>query len=140
MIVFKLERERPAFATHAATLYYIKERHLRTYDFQSQRETTLFSLRRQATAGVSMHSKSILSCTSGSAHWRKIELSATIACHIKAAHDSAAYNNAGSCLCVWVKALLFCHFSIQLVLQALIDRHRVCFLMNTPQFNVDGVN
>ena len=53
--MFKLERERPAFATHAATLYYIKERHLRTYDFQSQRETTLFSLRRQATAGAPMH-------------------------------------------------------------------------------------
>ncbi|KAK9847289.1 hypothetical protein WJX84_005223 [Apatococcus fuscideae] len=51
MIVFKLERERPAFATHATILYYIKERHLRTYDFQSQRETTLFSLRRQVTPG-----------------------------------------------------------------------------------------
>jgi coatomer protein complex subunit alpha (xenin) len=26
MIVFKLERERPAFATHGTQLYYIKER------------------------------------------------------------------------------------------------------------------
>ena len=51
MIVFKLERERPAFATHATTLYSIKERHLRSYDFQTQRETTLFSLRRPSTSG-----------------------------------------------------------------------------------------
>lgn len=33
MIVFKLERERPAYATHGNTLYYIKDRYLRTYDF-----------------------------------------------------------------------------------------------------------
>lgn len=33
MIVFKLERERPAYATHGNILYYIKDRYLRTYDF-----------------------------------------------------------------------------------------------------------
>ena len=28
MIVFKLERERPAYAVHANTLYYVKERYI----------------------------------------------------------------------------------------------------------------
>ncbi|KAK9804455.1 hypothetical protein WJX73_003595 [Symbiochloris irregularis] len=46
MIVFKLERERPAYATHASTLYYIKERFLRSYDFSSQRDAALINLRR----------------------------------------------------------------------------------------------
>ena len=36
MIVFKLERERPAFATHGTALYYIKDRHIRCYDFSTQ--------------------------------------------------------------------------------------------------------
>lgn len=36
MIVFKLERERPAFATHGSQLYYIKERYIRCYDFSTQ--------------------------------------------------------------------------------------------------------
>lgn len=32
MIVFKLERERPAYAIHGSTLYYVKDRYLRTHD------------------------------------------------------------------------------------------------------------
>ena len=33
MVVFKLERERPAFAVHGNILYYVKERYLRKLDF-----------------------------------------------------------------------------------------------------------
>jgi coatomer protein complex subunit alpha (xenin) len=51
MIVFKLERERPAYATHANVLYYIKDRYLRTYDFASQRDNPLISIRRPSNAG-----------------------------------------------------------------------------------------
>ena len=53
MIVFKLERERPAYATHGGTLYYVKERFLRAYDYQSQRDNPLISIRRSTTAGAS---------------------------------------------------------------------------------------
>ena len=52
MIVFKLERERPAHATHANTLYYIKDRYLRAYDFATQRDAPLISIRRPANAGA----------------------------------------------------------------------------------------
>ena len=52
MLVFKLERERPAYAVHGEVLYYIKERFLRTYDFSSQRDNTLITLRRVATQGI----------------------------------------------------------------------------------------
>lgn len=52
MIVFKLERERPAHATHANTLYYIKDRYLRAYDFATQRDAPLISIRRPANAGM----------------------------------------------------------------------------------------
>lgn len=52
MIVFKLERERPAYATHGGTLYYVKERFLRAYDYQSQRDNPLISIRRSTTAGA----------------------------------------------------------------------------------------
>lgn len=53
MIVFKLERERPAYATHGGTLYYVKDRHLRSYDFASQRDTALITVRRASSAGES---------------------------------------------------------------------------------------
>lgn len=46
MIVFKLERERPAFAMHNGRLLYVKERYLRVHDFTNGRDTPVFSLRR----------------------------------------------------------------------------------------------
>ena len=49
MIVFKLERERPAYATHGGTLYYIKDRFLHSYDFASQRDQPLLNLRRPSS-------------------------------------------------------------------------------------------
>lgn len=51
MIVFKLERERPAYATHGTILYYIKDRYLRTFDFVTGRDNPLISIRRPANAG-----------------------------------------------------------------------------------------
>ena len=51
MIVFKLERERPAYAVHGTTLFYVKDRHLRSYDFTNQRDTALITIRRPGTTG-----------------------------------------------------------------------------------------
>lgn len=51
MIVFKLERERPAYATHGGALYYIKDRYLRTYEFANQRDNPLMSIRRPGANG-----------------------------------------------------------------------------------------
>jgi hypothetical protein len=44
MIVFKLERERPAYAAHGGTLYYIKDRYLRSYEFATQRDNPLMTV------------------------------------------------------------------------------------------------
>eukprot|EP00967_Tisochrysis_lutea_P157024 scaffold317802_cov18-Tisochrysis_lutea.AAC.4 len=52
MIVFKLERERPAYSTHQNSLYYVKDRYLRVYDFQTQRDSPLISIRRPGSAGT----------------------------------------------------------------------------------------
>ena len=53
LIVFKLERERPAFVTHqgkkSCTLYYIKDRHLRAYDFDSGKDTPKISVRKTSS-------------------------------------------------------------------------------------------
>lgn len=53
MIVFKLERERPAYGTHGETLYYVKDRHLRSYDFSNQRDSPLITIRRIGSSGAS---------------------------------------------------------------------------------------
>lgn len=50
MIVFKLERERPAHATHGSTLYYIKDRYIRCYDYATQRDNPLTAIRRNPSA------------------------------------------------------------------------------------------
>uniref|UniRef100_A0A7I4FAI8 Coatomer subunit alpha n=1 Tax=Physcomitrium patens TaxID=3218 RepID=A0A7I4FAI8_PHYPA len=52
MIVFKLERERPACAVQGGTLYYVKERSLRTYDFTSGKDNPLISIRRAGSMGL----------------------------------------------------------------------------------------
>jgi len=46
MIVFKLERERPAYASHAGRMFYVKDRYLRTCEYSSGRDVPTLSLRR----------------------------------------------------------------------------------------------
>uniref|UniRef100_A0A7M4F4Z5 Coatomer subunit alpha n=2 Tax=Crocodylus porosus TaxID=8502 RepID=A0A7M4F4Z5_CROPO len=45
MIVFKLERERPAYAVHGNVLYYVKDRFLRQLDFNSSKDVAVMQLR-----------------------------------------------------------------------------------------------
>lgn len=52
MIVFKLERERPAYATHGGTLFFIKDRYLRAYEYASARDNPLISIRRPGATGA----------------------------------------------------------------------------------------
>ncbi len=54
MIVFKLERERPAFAVSGGVLYYIKDRYLRAYDYASQRDNPLIAIRRSGGSGTNL--------------------------------------------------------------------------------------
>ncbi|KAL2512962.1 Coatomer subunit alpha-2 [Abeliophyllum distichum] len=46
MIVFKLERERPAFSVSADSLFYVKDRFLRVYEYSTQKDTQLIPIRR----------------------------------------------------------------------------------------------
>ncbi|EIW78385.1 coatomer subunit alpha-2 [Coniophora puteana RWD-64-598 SS2] len=46
LIVFKLERERPAFAVHADSLYYIRDKYVRSYDFNTGADIGLLSVRK----------------------------------------------------------------------------------------------
>ncbi|GAA0174553.1 vesicle coat protein [Lithospermum erythrorhizon] len=46
MIVFKLERERPAFSASGDSLLYVKDRFLRIFEYSTQRDTQLIPLRR----------------------------------------------------------------------------------------------
>lgn len=59
MIVFKLERERPAYATHGGMLYYVKDKHLRSYDFTNQRDTNVLTLKRVGSIGVHLPPSSL---------------------------------------------------------------------------------
>ncbi|KAF4533472.1 hypothetical protein B566_EDAN001201 [Ephemera danica] len=45
MIVFKLERERPAYAVQGNLLFYVKERFLRKLDFTTSKDTAVMQLR-----------------------------------------------------------------------------------------------
>jgi hypothetical protein len=51
MIVFKLERERPAYDADANKLYYVKDRYLRLHEFGSRRDVPVASLRRNNSNG-----------------------------------------------------------------------------------------
>lgn len=52
LIVFKLERERPAFAVHQDTLYYVRDKHVRSYDFSNGADLGLLSVRKFGSAYV----------------------------------------------------------------------------------------
>lgn len=45
MVVFKLERERPAYALHGNLLYYVKERYLRRLDLTKNKDIALMQLK-----------------------------------------------------------------------------------------------
>ncbi|XP_041377788.1 coatomer subunit alpha-like [Gigantopelta aegis] len=45
MIIFKLERERPAYAVHQNILYYVKDRYLRKLDFNTSKDAPVMQLR-----------------------------------------------------------------------------------------------
>lgn len=45
MVVFKLERERPAYAVHGNLLYYVKDRFLRRLDFATTTDSVVMQLR-----------------------------------------------------------------------------------------------
>ncbi|XP_042451740.1 coatomer subunit alpha-1-like [Zingiber officinale] len=52
MIVFKLERERPAFSVSGDTLYYVKDRFLHAYEFSSQKDSQVVSIRRPGSISL----------------------------------------------------------------------------------------
>lgn len=45
MIIFKLERERPAYATYGNVLFYVKDKNLRKLDFTSNKDIPVMQLR-----------------------------------------------------------------------------------------------
>ncbi|KAL6076308.1 Coatomer subunit alpha, variant 3 [Balamuthia mandrillaris] len=49
LLVFKLERERPAYDVHKGVLYYVKDRYLRTYECSSTRDVPVLAIRRNST-------------------------------------------------------------------------------------------
>ncbi|XP_049801148.1 coatomer subunit alpha [Schistocerca nitens] len=68
MIIFKLERERPAYAVHGNVLFYVKDRYLRKLEFTSTKDVAVMHMRGGTRAPV--HSMSynpaenaILLCT-----------------------------------------------------------------------------
>ncbi|KAF8637893.1 hypothetical protein AX17_002516 [Amanita inopinata Kibby_2008] len=46
LIVFKLERERPAFSVHQDTLYYVRDKYVRAFDFANGSDIGLLSVRK----------------------------------------------------------------------------------------------
>ncbi|KAL8160659.1 hypothetical protein V2J09_002196 [Rumex salicifolius] len=52
MIVFKLERERPAFSVSGDAMFYAKDRFLRFFEFSSQNDTQVIPFRRPGSASL----------------------------------------------------------------------------------------
>lgn len=46
LIVFKLERERPAFAVHGDSVYYVRDKYVRAYDINTGSDIGLLSVRK----------------------------------------------------------------------------------------------
>ncbi|KAL7085956.1 hypothetical protein ACP275_14G309100 [Erythranthe tilingii] len=59
MIVFKLERERPAFSVTADSVFYVKDRFLRTFDYSTQKDTQLIPIRRPGANSLNQAPRSL---------------------------------------------------------------------------------
>ncbi|KAJ1693805.1 hypothetical protein LUZ63_010503 [Rhynchospora breviuscula] len=59
MIVFKLERERPAFAVSGDTLLFVKDRFLRSFEFSSGKDTQLIPIRRPGSVSLNQAPRSL---------------------------------------------------------------------------------
>jgi hypothetical protein len=55
--VFKLERERPAYAVHQNNLFYIKDKYLRVFDFANSSDVSVLSVRK--IGGQYVHPRSL---------------------------------------------------------------------------------
>merc|ERR1719399_1882753 len=54
MIVFKLERERPAYTPLPTGVLFLKDRYVRTYEYSSGKEMPIMSIRRASSSGSSV--------------------------------------------------------------------------------------
>ncbi|XAR61695.1 hypothetical protein NMG60_11016187 [Bertholletia excelsa] len=52
MVVFKLERERPAYSVSSDSLYYVKDRFLRYYEYSTQQDTQVIPIRRPGSVSL----------------------------------------------------------------------------------------
>uniref|UniRef100_A0A0D3BJH5 Uncharacterized protein n=1 Tax=Brassica oleracea var. oleracea TaxID=109376 RepID=A0A0D3BJH5_BRAOL len=59
MIVFKLERERPAFAVSGDSLFYVKDRFLRYYECSTQKESQVIPIRRPGTPSLNQSPRTL---------------------------------------------------------------------------------
>ncbi|XP_062098492.1 coatomer subunit alpha-1-like [Humulus lupulus] len=59
MIVFKLERERPAFSVSGDSMYYVKDRFLRMYEFSTQKDTQIIPIRRPGSSSLNQGAKTL---------------------------------------------------------------------------------
>uniref|UniRef100_A0A0E0D5J6 Uncharacterized protein n=1 Tax=Oryza meridionalis TaxID=40149 RepID=A0A0E0D5J6_9ORYZ len=59
MIVFKLERERPAFSVSGDTVFYVKDRFLRFFEFTTQKEVQLAPIRRPGSVSLNQSPKTL---------------------------------------------------------------------------------
>ncbi|MED6124238.1 hypothetical protein PIB30_057184 [Stylosanthes scabra] len=59
MLVFKLERERPAFAVSGDSLFYTKDRFLCSYEFSTQIDTQVLPFRRPGSQSLNQNPRSL---------------------------------------------------------------------------------
>lgn len=52
-----MERERPAMAVSGPSLYYIKDKYLRSYEFEKDRDAPILGIRK--TAGLNMQHRTL---------------------------------------------------------------------------------
>ncbi|KAL6649011.1 hypothetical protein ACP70R_013235 [Stipagrostis hirtigluma subsp. patula] len=59
MIVFKLERERPAFSVSGDTVFYVKDRFLRFYEYSTQKEVQVAPIRRPGAVSLNQSPRTL---------------------------------------------------------------------------------
>ncbi|XP_034481069.1 coatomer subunit alpha [Drosophila innubila] len=96
MVVFKLERERPAYAVHGNMLYYVKDRFLRKLDFTTTKDTVVMQLRPGKSPVYSMSYNPALNAVLICTRTNNLENSTYDLCQIPKDSESERQNESDS--------------------------------------------
>ncbi|VDD80775.1 unnamed protein product [Mesocestoides corti] len=81
MVVFKLERERPAWTIHRDILYYVKGKQLRKLDFTATKDSSVMTIKEWVSCGFLFPFFCVITCATARGHFHTLDVGCLAVSH-----------------------------------------------------------